>query len=166
VLQKTTNCSGFNKEKQMAIRARQAEEDAAAKERNLRSQMDLLKSSATSAELGMDCAACRLKLSGLVVRVNGSTLYHEKCFTCKTCAQVFDQFYFPHRNVPYCQRHYLEAADLKCAKCRDLIVDEKAVSARGQKSVNLFFRSVFEKNFFFQVSFSVFCLLRLLKAFR
>jgi len=33
---------------------------------------------------GLDCAGCRQKLSGLVVRVNGTTLYHEKCFTCKT----------------------------------------------------------------------------------
>ncbi len=62
--------------------------------------------------------------------INGSC---SRCFTCKTCSATFDQYYFPHRNQPYCQRHYLEAADMKCGKCRELIVDEKAVSARGQK---------------------------------
>ncbi len=69
----------------------------------------------------------------MVVRVNGATLYHEKCFACRTCSCVFEQFYFPYRNEPYCQRHYLEAADFKCNKCRDFITDEKAVIARGAK---------------------------------
>jgi len=74
-----------------------------------------------------------LKLNGQVVRVNGSTLYHEKCFTCRTCSAVFDEFYFPHQGANYCQRHYLEAANMKCGKCRDVINDDKAVVAKGQK---------------------------------
>ena len=110
-------------------RAREEADEAAERERALRKQMELLRSQATPAEQGQDCAGCHRKLNGQVVRLNGSTLYHERCFTCATCDSVFDSFYYPHSGLNYCAQH---VPNMKCGKCRDAIVDDKVVMAKGQ----------------------------------
>lgn len=83
------------------------------------------------------CEICEKMLEGTIVIVNDDMneehMYHQHCFVCKKCSKKFTDYYWRYKGSIYCQPHYLEAADMKCNKCRDWIKDQTVVMSFDKK---------------------------------
>jgi len=78
------------------------------------------------------CQQCRKPILGEIVQAMGNT-YHPEHFVCGNCHESLgNRNFFPHNNIPHCDRCFSELYCPKCAHCDKPVLD-RCITALGKK---------------------------------
>eukprot|EP01089_Gocevia_fonbrunei_P017353 TRINITY_DN5609_c0_g1_i1.p1 TRINITY_DN5609_c0_g1~~TRINITY_DN5609_c0_g1_i1.p1 ORF type:complete len:660 (-),score=191.38 TRINITY_DN5609_c0_g1_i1:11-1990(-) len=113
-------------------------EEAENEEQRVRSvsigKSSIVRRPANSKEASKPCKKCNQPVAqSNVVLVDDLDLYHATCFICSKCSTEFDEFYWEHQGKPFCFTCFADVAGMFCGRCKQVIDEDKYVSAGGKR---------------------------------